>query len=99
HRPKRCTGTTAQIRLSSFVRTPVDVNTQRFTRNSSSRSGDSANVFGSMSTKIGVAPSREMQPAVEKKVNGVVTIASPGPTPKDIKVISWASVPDEAPTP
>src|SRR5260370_23639709 len=98
-RPKRCTGITAQIRFPSFVLSTVDVETQRFTRNSSSRAGDRAKESGSMSIKIGVAPTRAMQPAVEKKVNGVVNTASPGPIPNDIRIMSWASVPDEVPIP
>jgi len=38
-------------------------------------------VLGSISTKTGVAPSRLITSAVATNVNGVVKIASPGPTP------------------
>src|SRR5690606_37240110 len=51
-----------------------------------------------MSTNTGVAPVRAIQPAVAKKVNGVVMTSSPGPRPRLIIVFSRASVPLDAPT-
>ena len=54
-------------------------------------------VFGSISINTGCAPSRVMQPAVEKNVNGVVITESPGPIPSAIISTSCASVPDDTP--
>ena len=51
------------------------------------------NVLISISTKIGVAPNNAITSAVAKYVNGVVNIASPGPTPLAIRAIINASVP------
>ena len=51
-------------------------------------------VSGSTSTKTGRAPTRQMTSAVATKVKGVVMTSSPGPTPKAIKLIRSASVPE-----
>ena len=61
-------------------------------------SGSMLNVRGSMSTNTGVAPVRAMEPAVAKKVNGVVMASSPGPRPSAIMLHRSASVPLETPT-
>jgi hypothetical protein len=50
-----------------------------------------------MSTKTGVAPTRAMQPAVAKNVNGVVMTSSPWPMPSAISATINASVPLETP--
>ncbi len=52
-----------------------------------------------MSTNTGAAPSRSMQPAVAKKLYGVVITSSPGLTPIAISATSSASVPDVTPMP
>ena len=86
---------------SKPVPRPDDPSHRRCTawqKNSSNFSGDKLKVSGSISTNTGFAPIRAIQPAVEKKVNGVVTTASPGPIPKAIRIKSSASVPDETPT-
>jgi hypothetical protein len=59
------------------------------------RSASSISVWSSTSTKIGVAPTRDTQPAVAKKENVGVITSSPGPTPSAISATSSASVPDE----
>jgi len=46
-----------------------------------------------------VWPQGATQPAVAKKVNGVVTTSSPGPTPRLIRAFRIASVPLDAPMP
>ncbi len=51
-----------------------------------------------MSTKTGLAPVRAIDPAVAKKVYGVVITSSPGPIPSAISAISRASLPDETVT-
>ena len=51
------------------------------------------NVFGSMSTNTGLAPTLWIVPAVAKKVNGVVMTSSPGPTSSALSASSSASVP------
>src|SRR5207249_2550359 len=51
-----------------------------------------------MSTKIGVAPTRAIAPAVAKNVYGVVMTSSPGPMSSAIRQASRASLPDETPT-
>ena len=51
-----------------------------------------------MSTNNGVAPRRVIEETVEKKVNGVVMTASPGPTPSAINANSSASLPEATPT-
>ena len=56
------------------------------------------NVSGSMSTKTGLAPVRQMLPAVAKKVYGVVMTSARGPMPSVIRLHSRASVPLETPT-
>src|SRR5690606_26957619 len=56
-------------------------------------------VPGSMSTKTGVAPTREIDSAVAKKVKGVVITSSPGPIPRASSVRTRASVPLATPTP
>ena len=56
-------------------------------------------VAGSMSTKTGVAPTREMAPAVAKKEKGVVMTSSPGPMSSAMSATSSASVPDDTPIP
>ena len=55
-------------------------------------------VTGSISTKIGVAPTRAIAPAVAKKVYGVVMTSSPCPIPSAMRQMSKASVPEETPT-
>src|SRR5579864_6398829 len=60
--------------------------------------GSILKVSGSMSTKTGLAPSRETVPAVAKKEYAVVITSSPGPTPAAIKAARRASVPEETPT-
>ena len=50
-----------------------------------------------MSTKTGLAPRREMAPAVAKKVNGTVMTSSPDLTPDAINAKSSASLPDAQP--
>src|SRR4051812_34268965 len=52
-----------------------------------------------MSTNTGLAPSREMQPAEAKNVNGLVITSSPGPMPNAMRLQSKASVPLETPIP
>ena len=47
------------------------------------------------STKTGVAPTREMQPAVAKNEYVLVTTSSPGPMPSAISAARIASVPEE----
>ena len=54
---------------------------------------ETLNVFGSMSTKTGVAPALWMVPAVAKKVNGVVITSSPRPMSRALSASSSASVP------
>jgi hypothetical protein len=56
------------------------------------------NVAGSMSTKIGVAPSLATTPADAKKEKGDVTTSSPGPTPSAMSATSSASVPEATPS-
>ena len=51
-----------------------------------------------MSTKTGFAPIRQMQPAVAKKVNGVVITSSPAPTSSAAIAANRASVPDDIAT-
>ena len=51
-----------------------------------------------MSTNNGVAPRRVIEETVEKKVNGVVITASPGPTPSAINANNSASLPEATPT-
>src|SRR5579883_2345237 len=63
------------------------------------RAGSMLYVSGSMSTKTGRAPSRQIVLAVAKKVYGVVMTSSPGPIPRAIKGSSRASVPEPQPTP
>jgi len=55
-------------------------------------------VSGSMSTKTGFAPRRAIEPAVEKKVKGVVITSSPDPMSSAINAERIASVPLETPT-
>ena len=55
-------------------------------------------VSGLMSTKTGFAPRRAIEPAVAKKVKGVVITSSPGPMSSDISTERMASVPLETPT-
>ena len=52
-------------------------------------------VWGSMSTKTGVAPTRAMQPAVAKNENGVVITSSPALMSSAISASTSASVPLE----
>jgi hypothetical protein len=52
----------------------------------------------STSTNSGRAPTLTMAETVEKKVNGVVMTASPGPTPSAISASKSASLPDATPT-
>ena len=56
------------------------------------------NVTGSMSTRRGVAPSRETQPAVAKNEYVLVMTSSPGPIPRAIIDASSASVPEDTVT-
>ena len=51
-------------------------------------------VWGSMSTKMGVAPSSAGSSAVAKKVKGGTKTASPGPMPQAMSGMSSASVPE-----
>src|SRR5450755_1650967 len=64
----------------------------------STAAGSRFRVRGSTSTKIGLAPTRTMALAEEKKLNGVVITASPGPTPAASRAKQRASVPEEQPT-
>ena len=52
-----------------------------------------------MSTKTGLAPVRQIEPAVAKNEYGVVITSSPGPIPIAIKGSSRASVPEAQPIP
>ena len=61
-------------------------------------SGSILQVSGRTSTNTGVAPRREMQPAVAKNENVVVITSSPGPMPSVIRVARIASVPDDTAT-
>ncbi|TXT21923.1 MAG: hypothetical protein FD138_3921 [Planctomycetota bacterium] len=63
----------------------------------STASGSTLNVTGSMSTNTGFAPSRQIELAVAKNVNGLVMTSSPGPTPSAIRARISASVPDAQP--
>src|ERR1700743_348422 len=56
-------------------------------------------VTGSISTNTGFAPTRAIDPAVAKNVNGVVITSSPAPIPSANNATKRASVPDETPTP
>ncbi len=79
-----------------------------FTRDSSSFVIDSSSdssfcgsilkVTGSISTNTGFAPSLAIQPAVAKKVKGVVITRSPCPVSRAIRARSSASVPEETPS-
>jgi hypothetical protein len=64
----------------------------------SRRVASSAKVSGSMSMRTALAPRRAMQVAVARKVYGVVTTSSPGPTPSAMRPTRIASVPEETPT-
>jgi hypothetical protein len=55
-------------------------------------------VSGSISTNTGTAPARVTAPAVAKKVYGVVTTRSPGPTPAASSARNSASDPEAQPT-
>ena len=55
-------------------------------------------VTGSMSAKIGVAPTRTIAPTVAKKVNGVVITSSPALIPSTISEMMRASEPLVTPT-
>ena len=83
HWPKRCTGMTALVRGVTAA---------------ASAAGSRLKVAGSMSANTGLAPTRWAQPAVAKKLNGVVTTSSPWPTPSAIRATSRASVPDDTPS-
>ena len=61
------------------------------------RTGAILYVWGSISTKTGVAPSRAIISPVAMKVNGLVMTSSPGPIPRAIMATSKASVPLETP--
>ena len=56
------------------------------------------NVFGSMSTNTGLAPTLWIVPAVAKNVNGVVMTSSPWPQSSARSASSSASVPLAQPT-
>ena len=83
HWPKRCTGIIALVRLV-------------MTR--SSNVGSILKSSGRISMKTGLAPRREIAPAVAKKVNGTVTTSSPALTPNAINASSKASLPEATPT-
>src|SRR4029453_11216840 len=70
---------------------------QFFSKNDRIPFGEILNVAGSISTKIGVAPTRAIQAAVAKNEYGVVMMASPGPISSAIKTARSASVPEETP--
>ena len=55
------------------------------------------NESDSMSTKTGLAPRREMAPAVAKKVNGTVMTSSAALSPDAINAKSSASLPEAQP--
>ena len=63
----------------------------------STAAGSRLNVSGSMSAKTGVAPTRWIELAVAKNVNGLVITSSPGPTSSAISARIRASVPDAQP--
>ena len=54
-------------------------------------------VTGSISANTGLAPRRTTAPAVAKKLYGVVTTSSPGPTSRAIRARISASVPEAQP--
>ena len=63
------------------------------------RAGSMLYVSGSMSTNTGLAPVRQIEPAVAKNVYGEVITSSPGPIPRAINGNRSASVPDAQPIP
>ena len=64
----------------------------------SSFAGSMLQVSGSMSTKTGSAPAKEMASAVAMKVEGTVITSSASPTPRASRASQMASVPLPTPT-